>query len=273
VNSEPKVEDLLATIRKAIDKDLGDLGSGGVGSSMSSQSSGTLMRGAMREMRVNMGQDFSSDPASKEIAQLRARINKNRIAESFSQPTMPKLNTQPLLAVSAQPKTGFAGILGGDLDPREPRREPAPLPPPRKTYAAPPPPPPLNLRPSFDIEPDYQQKSLMGNDQQRWQYEDEQVFAEPDYGQQLPFAPDQYEEAHYEQTPALISPDTAAAANSAFNQLAESLMTRAMGERSVEQMTQELLRGMLKQWLDDNLPEMVERLVREEIERVARRGR
>jgi cell pole-organizing protein PopZ len=29
---------------------------------------------------------------------------------------------------------------------------------------------------------------------------------------------------------------------------------------------------MLKQWLDENLPEMVERLVREEIARVARRG-
>jgi cell pole-organizing protein PopZ len=28
---------------------------------------------------------------------------------------------------------------------------------------------------------------------------------------------------------------------------------------------------MLKQWLDDNLPKLVERLVREEIERVVRR--
>ena len=30
---------------------------------------------------------------------------------------------------------------------------------------------------------------------------------------------------------------------------------------------------MLKQWLDDNLPKLVERLVREEIERVVRRPR
>jgi cell pole-organizing protein PopZ len=29
---------------------------------------------------------------------------------------------------------------------------------------------------------------------------------------------------------------------------------------------------MLKQWLDQNLPRIVEQLVREEIERVARRG-
>ena len=33
------------------------------------------------------------------------------------------------------------------------------------------------------------------------------------------------------------------------------------------------LRPMLQEWLDDNLPRLVERLVREEIERVARGGR
>jgi hypothetical protein len=38
----------------------------------------------------------------------------------------------------------------------------------------------------------------------------------------------------------------------------------------VERMTREMLRPMLKVWLDDNLPTVVERLVRAEIERVAR---
>ena len=41
----------------------------------------------------------------------------------------------------------------------------------------------------------------------------------------------------------------------------------------IEEMAREMLRPMLKQWLDDNLPVMVERLVRSEIERVARGGR
>lgn len=76
----------------------------------------------------------------------------------------------------------------------------------------------------------------------------------------------------HREEPALVSPRTSEAANAAFSHLANSLMARATGERSIEEMTQELLRSMLKQWLDDNLPEMVERLVREEIERVARRG-
>jgi len=38
----------------------------------------------------------------------------------------------------------------------------------------------------------------------------------------------------------------------------------------IENVARELLRPMLKQWLDDNLPPLVERLVRAEIERIAR---
>ena len=71
----------------------------------------------------------------------------------------------------------------------------------------------------------------------------------------------------------MLSAETVAAAGNSFNRLAETILARATGDRSVEDMTRELLRSMLKQWLDENLPALVERLVREEIERVARRGR
>jgi len=40
--------------------------------------------------------------------------------------------------------------------------------------------------------------------------------------------------------------------------------------RSLDQIAEDMLRPMLQEWLDDNLPTLVERLVREEIERVAR---
>jgi cell pole-organizing protein PopZ len=40
--------------------------------------------------------------------------------------------------------------------------------------------------------------------------------------------------------------------------------------RTLEDLVQDMLRPMLKGWLDENLPGMVERLVRAEIERVAR---
>lgn len=52
-------------------------------------------------------------------------------------------------------------------------------------------------------------------------------------------------------------------------------LSRAIREgqlRSMEEMAQEMLRPMLQEWLDDNLPRLVERLVREEIEQVARGG-
>jgi uncharacterized protein len=39
---------------------------------------------------------------------------------------------------------------------------------------------------------------------------------------------------------------------------------------TLEDMMREMLRPMLKSWLDDNLPSMVERLVRDEIERLKR---
>ncbi len=66
----------------------------------------------------------------------------------------------------------------------------------------------------------------------------------------------------------LISPATAAAVDAAFDTLAR----RAQGGngRTLEDLVGELLRPMLKTWLDDNLPGMVERLVRAEIERLSR---
>ena len=41
------------------------------------------------------------------------------------------------------------------------------------------------------------------------------------------------------------------------------------GETSLEELTRELLRPMLAEWLDRNLPEIVERLVKAEIARIA----
>jgi len=66
----------------------------------------------------------------------------------------------------------------------------------------------------------------------------------------------------------LISPATAAAVDAALNTLAEAVQVR--NGRSLEEVVTELLRPMLKSWLDENLPGMVERLVRAELERVTR---
>ena len=68
--------------------------------------------------------------------------------------------------------------------------------------------------------------------------------------------------------PGLLSRDTSAAVDSAFNALAQTVLVQ--NARTLEDLVREMLRPMLKSWLDDNLPGLVERLVRAEIERVAR---
>ena len=42
------------------------------------------------------------------------------------------------------------------------------------------------------------------------------------------------------------------------------------GNRTIEDLVKEVMRPMVKDWLDDNLPSLTERLVRREIERLAR---
>jgi len=66
----------------------------------------------------------------------------------------------------------------------------------------------------------------------------------------------------------LLSSATSAAVDSAFNALAHTVLVQ--NARTLEDLVREMLRPMLKTWLDDNLPGLVERLVRAEIERVAR---
>jgi cell pole-organizing protein PopZ len=66
----------------------------------------------------------------------------------------------------------------------------------------------------------------------------------------------------------LVSAATTAAVDSAFNTLAQTVPVQ--NGRTLEDLVKEMLRPQLKTWLDDNLPGMVERLVRAEIERVSR---
>jgi len=68
--------------------------------------------------------------------------------------------------------------------------------------------------------------------------------------------------------PQLISRATSAAVDSAFNTLAQTVLVQ--NARTLEDLVREMLRPLLKAWLDENLPGMVERLVRAEIERVSR---
>jgi cell pole-organizing protein PopZ len=66
----------------------------------------------------------------------------------------------------------------------------------------------------------------------------------------------------------LVSPETGASVNAAFGQLTHTIL--AANARTLDDLVKEMLKPMLKAWLDENLPSVVERLVRAEIERVSR---
>lgn len=83
----------------------------------------------------------------------------------------------------------------------------------------------------------------------------------------------------------LVSGQTANAAAAAFDRLAQAALQQqppqaaaaprppspTVGGRALEDMVAEMLRPMLKQWLDANLPSIVERLVQLEIQKMTKR--
>jgi cell pole-organizing protein PopZ len=69
----------------------------------------------------------------------------------------------------------------------------------------------------------------------------------------------------------LLSAQSTAAVSAAFHTLSAAVLTE--NARTLEDIVKEMMRPMLKAWLDENLPGLVERMVRSEIERVARGSR
>jgi uncharacterized protein len=77
--------------------------------------------------------------------------------------------------------------------------------------------------------------------------------------------------------PALLAPETAAAAASSVDALLRTLVAERgtqvnRGGPTIEDLVREEIRPVLKSWLDTHLPPLVERLVRAEIERVSGRA-
>lgn len=220
VTAEPRMEDLLASIRKAIHEDIGDMPQSGQGR-LHIPAAPIPTAPAPR-----VGDELAA--AANEIQQLREKISRAR-------------SGKPMPAVDPNQRSAS---LSAALQAETPRRnwrelEPPPLAP--------------RLRGSvIETEPTPRPAPRL----------------------EAPVAPvPAPRPAPRAEVPPMLSGNSAQAVQSSFSKLADSVITRAANERSVEDMTRDLLRVMLKQWLDENLPAMVERLVREEIERVARLGR
>jgi len=98
-----------------------------------------------------------------------------------------------------------------------------------------------------------------------------------------PFAPVEPSGKHSPADRSLVEPGTAGLTASAFDRLSQAVQESvpqpasdpgpSVGPngRNLEDIVKELLRPMLKEWLDKNLPTMVERFVEREIVRLTRR--
>ncbi|WMT70858.1 DUF2497 domain-containing protein [Bradyrhizobium sp. Ash2021] len=82
------------------------------------------------------------------------------------------------------------------------------------------------------------------------------------------YEPPPFESAAAPAPQQILSRTTVSAVESAFNSLANTVLSN--NARTLEDLVKEMLRPMLKSWLDDNLPGLVERIVKAEIERVSR---
>lgn len=75
------------------------------------------------------------------------------------------------------------------------------------------------------------------------------------------------------QDEAILDETSAEAASAAFNSLSESVRVSDAPGKTLEDIVVEMLRPMIKDWLNANLPAIVEEKVEEEVQRVARRRR
>lgn len=282
------MEDLLASIRKAIDSD-----EDGQGTATAGEARGTLMRGALRELRVNLNDTKARNKETREeIAELRGRILRNA-TEVPPIPPPPRRAARPLVEpqrlVPPPARNDFKAIMSGQGQEqaggrpvRRPERQQQPLPPDRRLInpqvlpQTESPPPPMRARTLQDEFDDI----TYGTAQEQEALDDyAQDYQQPHAAHAAYGLPHEqgYEDPHgYYPPPApprMLSNHAEEATQAAFRHLSDALFAQGMGGRSLEDVTRELLRGMLKQWLDDNLPPLVERLVREEIARVARNGR
>ena len=101
--------------------------------------------------------------------------------------------------------------------------------------------------------------------------------AEPEHEPLAEAARDEASEGSQDlETEALVSSEATAAASAAMSRLKDRLVAGQTavggGDKSLEALARETMAPHLKSWLDRNLPELVERIVREEIEKLVQQS-
>lgn len=247
--SEPSMDDILASIRRIIDED------GGKGRKPATAAAGKAATDIL-ELTEMVNEDGSvtslhkqaggpPDLAPKPIEDDEPPIYADRDERDRPEPFVSSEPTR-----SAQPPAASPAVQPASTPPRpQPQPQPAPV------ANAPQPPPRIMTTPNMggiSLTP---------------------VNTPP----QQPASPSAQS--------GLVSGQTANATAAAFDRLAQAALQQqppaapaapkapspTIGGRALEDMVGEMLRPMLQQWLDANLPSIVERLVQQEIQKMSKR--
>ena len=150
------------------------------------------------------------------------------------------------------------------------------MPAPRGTIRAPATPAPVEAAaPVFEPEPEEEDDGVLELTERVETLGDLDVYT-PTVSEEPAASPHVVPEPEYVPEPPPVSANeglvgaiAASAAASAFGQLSAAIQMPADG-RTLEDVVRELLRPLLKQWLDSNLPQIVQATVDREVERIAR---
>ncbi len=206
-----------------------------------------------------MSENKAEEPSMEEIlASIRRIISEDGAADEAEPDPAPKAakpapKPQPVAEPEPEPEVDFEAVPAEEPEPEpEPEIEEEAFVPDEEEEDI------LDL--TEKVEDDLEAEPLFEEQKRRAQAAPPPVFEEEDEDE------------------GLVSPPKREEAVSAFANLTSSLEARhpelpiGAGHKTLESLTKEVMRPMLKEWLDKNLPHIVERLVREEIERIARQG-
>ncbi|MEI6440181.1 MAG: DUF2497 domain-containing protein [Alphaproteobacteria bacterium] len=185
------------------------------------------------------------------------------MSDSQSQePTMEEILASIRRIISEDEAPAEEALPLGDIEPL-PTPEPEPI-----ALEAPPPPPPPPPEPPLVLEDDVleltEKVDTVGDLDIYTPLDTPALSPTPQ-----PVAPS---EPEFDPGPGLVGSPAASAAAASFEHLTATILMPRDG-RTLEDVTRELLRPLLKQWLDDHLPRIVQETVQAEVERISRGAR
>jgi cell pole-organizing protein PopZ len=246
---EPSMEEILASIRRIIADD------------EAKPAIAEKPAAAEAPKKPELARAEPPRPVAQSVAPVTKAPAMNNVppaAKAAPPPPAPKPPAPPAPAATNSQDDIDAMLAGLDAATSEPEiRSPSPPPPEEEVFELTddmvlPAPPPKSFR---KVEPEQDlefAEAVTASQRQR-----KSVFDPPSYDSP-PVPPSQ----------PILSRSTVSAVESAFNSLANTVLSN--NARTLEDLVKEMLRPMLKSWLDDNLPGLVERIVKAEIERVSR---